>query len=171
MVEHRGTCDKCGDTDVRIFFGWSTRADKHCGMCNHKRMNEIKAAKPRLSPSPLRRHYEPTPGRSPISRAPSDGLSERRDMDKELNDIIWAERPHTCEECQRSLPINPPPKIYFSHLLSKGAHPDLRHDPMNIVLHCPPCHRAWETSGKMREMRTYALHSSYMVSKGFVPNN
>jgi hypothetical protein len=170
MVEHRGTCDKCGETGVRIFYGWSSRDDKHCGMCDQKRKNAIKANS-RLVKRPFARQYEPISRKVPITRHESPRLAERRDMDKEVNDVIWRERKHTCEECQRFLPINPPPKVYFSHLLSKGAHPELRFDPLNIVLHCPACHRNWETSGKMKDMRTYALHSAYMVSKGFVPND
>lgn len=162
MTEHRGTCSKCGEEKTLIVYGWSTLNDKHCFMCNWARQNKTKgeAVKPRF----------PVVKKSVISSsAVSSRLVEKRDHDWVVNNQIWDTRPHKCEECQKPLAISPPPKIYFSHLLGKGAHPELRFDPLNIVLHCSACHRDWETSGKMREMRTYALHSAYMIENGFVP--
>lgn len=56
---------------------------------------------------------------------------------------IWKERPHVCYHCRRKLGCDPKP-IYFSHILSRGAHPKLRCDPDNIVLACPDCHYIYD---------------------------
>lgn len=56
---------------------------------------------------------------------------------------IWQEREHKCYHCGRRLG-NEPKAIYFSHILSRGAHPKLRCEPKNIVLACPKCHRIYD---------------------------
>ena len=142
-----GTCDSCGKDKARIVAGWSTRASKRCARCEVSR--RMAAA-----------------GKQPAMKKTAR-LGMLRQMDDEMNTAIWATRPHVCVECGKRL-LNPPPKHYFSHVLSKGAHPELRHDPENVVLHCIVCHRDWETSGKRRRMTTYTMKISYMVSKGFV---
>ncbi len=48
----------------------------------------------------------------------------------------WFRENHTrCDMCGRL------GDIQVSHILSKGSHPALRYDPMNIVAHCGRCHR------------------------------
>lgn len=173
MVEHIGDCDKCGKTNVRIEHRWTSRADKHCGKCNRDRLRAAQKEKDKAKPR--RRvivQQKPLFKVSPISKKPSPRLTAMRDEDWVVGLEIWAERPHHCLECGIFLPEdsdNLPYKIYFSHVLSKGAHPELRFDPMNIVLHCPRCHSFWETSGKMETMRTYALKFSYMQQHRVLP--
>ncbi len=171
-VEHIGDCDKCPSKNVRIDYGWTTRAGKHCTKCNRDRLVAAQKAKDKAKPRQRvivqQRHVLRS---SLISKKPSPRLAAMRDEDWVVGLEIWAERPHHCLECEIFLPEdsdNLPYKIYFSHILSKGAHPELRFDPENIVLHCPDCHRFWETSGKMKTMRTYALKFSYMQKHGFV---
>lgn len=175
MVEHIGDCDKCGKTNVRIEHRWTSRADKHCGPCNRKRLVAIQKAKDRSKPRARvivqQRHVLRS---SSISKKPSPRLAGMRDEDWVVGLEIWAERPHHCLECGVFLAGDAdglPLKINLSHVLSKGAHPELRFDPQNIVLHCPRCHRNWETSGKMTTMKTYALKLSYMQEHGFVPKD
>lgn len=172
-VEHIGDCDKCPSKNVRIDYGWTTRAGKHCTRCNIDRLRAAQKAKPKRLRVPKEIvRYAPLKKPISISKNPTPRLTAMRDEDWVVGLEIWAERPHHCLECGTFLPEdsdNLPHKIYFSHVLSKGAHPELRFDPMNIVLHCPRCHRNWETSGKMTTMKTYALKLSYMEQNGFVP--
>jgi len=56
---------------------------------------------------------------------------------------IWSERIHFCEECGRYLGSDPK-RFYFSHILSKGSHPNLRLSKDNIILLCFDCHRRWD---------------------------
>lgn len=63
--------------------------------------------------------------------------------EKELFLSIWLKRPHICENC--TIYLGEEPKtFYFSHIKSKGAHPELRLDENNIELLCLECHQAWE---------------------------
>ena len=53
----------------------------------------------------------------------------------DLNDVfekIWSSRPHYCFHCGKYLGSEPK-AIYFSHILSRGAHPALRCDEENVV--------------------------------------
>jgi 5-methylcytosine-specific restriction endonuclease McrA len=120
--KHIGDCNRCGKKSVQIAGGWSTRADKRCVSCERAR----KKAK--------------------------EGENLKRRMQKPwklLCPKIWASRPHRCIECQAQLVA--PLAIHFSHVLSRGSHPELAADPDNIVLHCAKCHRKWE-AGKKDEM-------------------
>lgn len=170
MDKHTGTCNGCGAEDVTIYFGWSTRNSKLCERCDE---NRLKAAYKAKNKKPKPKKPVTQLKRSPISKKPSQSLSAMREMDWVVGLEIWAERPHYCIECGKFLPEDEsgvPYKVYFSHVLSKGAHPELRFDPNNIVLHCQEDHRLWETSGKMKAMKTFALHSAYMQKNGFVLN-
>ena len=173
MQKHIGDCNKCSRKGVRIDYRWTSRDDKHCTKCNQKRLQRIQKEKAKQSPPKAKIVRQSAPiQRKPISKKPTPRLSGMRDEDWVVGLEIWAERPHNCIECGKFLPEDEdglPVKVYFSHVLSKGAHPELRFDAMNIVLHCPDCHRFWETSGKMREMKTYALKFSYMKQHRVLP--
>ncbi len=90
------------------------------------------------SPSLLKRTY-------PKKFSKKRSLVARQDQ--LLYDSIWTARMHYCEECNTSLG-DEPHSSYFSHILSKGAHPAMRHDNRNINLLCPEHHRQWETGSR-----------------------
>lgn len=56
---------------------------------------------------------------------------------------IWKERPHKCVSCGKDLG-DEPKAIYFSHIKSRGAHPELKLDKENIELRCDACHYNWD---------------------------
>lgn len=56
---------------------------------------------------------------------------------------IWKERPHKCVHCGKNLGEEPK-AIYFSHIKSRGAHPELKMDKNNIELLCAECHYEWD---------------------------
>lgn len=70
-------------------------------------------------------------------------------LEKENNELqvvfdeIWRTRKHICFHCGKKLGNNPKP-IFFSHILSRGAHPTLRCDSENIVLACQNCHYIYD---------------------------
>lgn len=64
----------------------------------------------------------------------------------------WEHKQHYCEECFRLL--NGYSATYISHILSRGAHPAMAHDPRNVNILCPRCHSIWE-NGKRERMRIY----------------
>lgn len=150
---HTGDCSKCWRSEVRITYRWK-RSNQLCVFCDRERVLE-------------RRRYEaalrPVKAKKPISKKPSESLKEKRERDWEVGRKIWSSRAHVCVEC--GLPIQGAlKKIYLSHLLSKGAHPELRFDPENIVLHHAHCHNKWEFSPNRAETVTYKTHAAYIQS-------
>lgn len=112
-------------------------------------------------PKPLNRGSKPLK-RTPLSKKPTSRLQEAREEDKKLNEGIWAERKHECFEDGTPLRGNPLP-IWFSHVHSKGARPDLRHNPRNIVLHCMSCHHEWEFGNRENMPKTLKLFRELSV--------
>ena len=67
---------------------------------------------------------------------------------------VWNHKPHYCEECLR--PLNKFAAIYCSHILSRGAHPEMAHDARNINILCPEHHCPWEHATTRKAMRIYS---------------
>jgi hypothetical protein len=65
---------------------------------------------------------------------------------------IWQHKEHVCEECQRPLQFYS--ATFCSHILSRGAHPEMATDGRNINILCFNCHQQWET-GKREKMRIF----------------
>lgn len=64
----------------------------------------------------------------------------------------WEHKAHECEECLR--PLNGYSAVYVSHILTRGAHPAMAHDPRNVNILCERCHATWENGCRMA-MRIY----------------
>jgi len=67
-------------------------------------------------------------------------------------EYVWENKAHYCEECLR--PLHNYSSVYISHILSRGAFPEMAHDPRNVNILCFRCHETWE-NGKRQEMRIY----------------
>lgn len=65
---------------------------------------------------------------------------------------MWAHKPHYCEECMRPLPNYL--ASYCSHILTRGAHPEMATDPRNVNILCLAHHNQWE-NGNRKAMRIY----------------
>ena len=65
---------------------------------------------------------------------------------------VWEHKPHQCEETLRPLPSYS--AVYCSHILTRGAHPEIAHDPRNINILCFEAHNRWE-NGDRKAMRIY----------------
>lgn len=66
---------------------------------------------------------------------------------------VWQHKPHYCEECMK--PLNQYSATYCSHILTRGAHPEMAHDPRNINILCFDCHNRWEHETTRKGMRIY----------------
>jgi len=62
-------------------------------------------------------------------------------------------KPLYCEECGK--PITHPSAINVSHILTRGAHPEMAHDCRNVNILCPEHHEKWEHATTRRNMRIY----------------
>lgn len=65
---------------------------------------------------------------------------------------MWAHSKHICEETMR--PLHNYSAGVISHILTKGAHPEMAHDPRNVNILWLPCHNEWEF-GKREKMNIY----------------
>lgn len=65
---------------------------------------------------------------------------------------VWDHKLQQCEETMKSLAAFS--AVYCSHILTRGAHPEMAHDPRNINLLCFESHNRWE-NGKRETMRIY----------------
>lgn len=63
----------------------------------------------------------------------------------------WEHKPHICEECMR--PLREYSATFVSHILTKGAHPEMAHDCRNINILCFNCHNRWEHANTRFGMR------------------
>ena len=108
----------------------------------------------------LRRNTPLKPGTKGLKRTAMKKVSAKRPgvlkADREMYQRIWDSRPRVCEECGIQLGSEPRPH-FFSHILTKAAHPKLRHVDQNIQLLCLEHHNQWEF-GKRKEMRTWELN-------------
>ena len=66
---------------------------------------------------------------------------------------VWDHKKHYCEETMR--PLNHYSAAFCSHILTRGAHPDMAVDPRNINILCLEMHNKWEF-GNRSEMRIFA---------------
>lgn len=67
----------------------------------------------------------------------------------------WEHMPHRCEETMRPLPNYS--AAYVSHILSRGAFPEMAHDPRNVNILCFEMHNKWE-NGNRQDMKIYAAN-------------
>lgn len=65
----------------------------------------------------------------------------------------WAHYPHQCAETMR--PLKQYSATYVSHILTRGAHPEMAHDPRNVNILCFEMHNRWE-NGDRQNMRIFA---------------
>lgn len=84
---------------------------------------------------------------------------------------VWEHKPHRCEETLRPLPNYS--AVYCSHILTRGAFPEMATDPRNINILCFDMHNRWE-NGDRQNMRIYPanmrlielLKSEYQILYG-----
>lgn len=66
--------------------------------------------------------------------------------------FCWDHYPHICSECMR--PLHQYSATYVSHILTRGAHPEMAHDCRNVNILCFSHHSVWE-NGDRQNMRIY----------------
>ena len=66
--------------------------------------------------------------------------------------FCWDHYPHVCSETMR--PLHQYSAAYVSHIMTRGAHPDMAHDPRNVNILSVEMHNRWE-NGDRQNMRIY----------------
>ena len=67
----------------------------------------------------------------------------------------WEHYPHICQETMR--PLQEYSAVHISHILTRGAHPEMAHDPRNVNILCLASHNQWE-NGRREQMRIYLIN-------------
>lgn len=65
----------------------------------------------------------------------------------------WDHYPHQCAECMR--PLKQYSATYVSHILTRGAHPEMAHDPRNVRILCFDHHNQYEHRTTRNPMRIF----------------
>lgn len=66
--------------------------------------------------------------------------------------------PMVCENCGK--PIRYPWATNVSHILTRGAHPEMAHDPRNINILCAECHELWEHKTTRDRLRMWFVEKN-----------
>lgn len=69
---------------------------------------------------------------------------------------IWEHKPHYCECCMRPLPNYS--ATFVSHILTRGAYPEMAYDARNVNILCFNHHNCWEHETTRKGMRIYAAN-------------
>lgn len=143
---------------------------KLCATCNFERLHGqpqfyVKLAKAQDSTKSERTSVKTKKKR--VNHSISDRTKERRKdqvaRDRETYLVVFFSRESVCEECGTPLPDEFSDENgnincigQYSHILSKGSHPEFRNDARNFNRLCPnPCHDRWEFHDK-ENMKIYA---------------
>ena len=71
--------------------------------------------------------------------------------------------PMVCENCGK--PIRYPWATNVSHILTRGAHPEMAHDPRNISILCAQCHELYEHSTTRDQLRMWYVEKTERVKE------
>lgn len=133
-----------------------------CQVCNHIRLHPEKSNKDNRDTFTQKKYY-------PIKRTAIVSTKQTKEKRKELLKldeatyfIVFSSKPHKCEECGKPLPSSFKDKngninaiFQYSHILTKSAFPEFRHNHMNFNRLCFEHHQQWEF-GNRSTMNIYA---------------
>ena len=151
-------CSKCENDRIIV-----NRKHFLCQICNYQRLHpedENNGSGFKQTAIKVNPNYKPKQ-KTAIKKTPSKkGLKQIKD-DEKTYEIVHALKPCLCEECGAGLPIefrNEEGKVnarfQYSHILSKGSHPEFRENVLNFNKLCLSCHTMWE-NGDKTSMKIY----------------
>lgn len=71
--------------------------------------------------------------------------------------------PMVCENCGK--PIRYPWATNVSHILTRGAHPEMAFDPRNISILCAECHSLYEHSTTRGRLRMWYVEKTERIKE------
>ena len=113
----------------------------YCKICEHNN-KWIKNTRQECEDCVYRKNHGGK-SRFEVYKQNSNPKKRKKTGDLELFKEIRNERTHYCVKCSKWLGHNLKP-MFFSHIKSKGAYPELRMDKSNIELLCAECHYIYE---------------------------
>jgi len=138
-------CKVCGSIYV------VNKTHKLCNKCNQFRLQEIKDSNAKISHKKeintiISKKKKPLKSSKETTKKRKETLIK----DRETYLKVFNTKLSICEECGILLPdiFEEDNRIVFiaqySHILTKAAHPELRHEPENFNRLCLNCHQKWE---------------------------
>ena len=73
---------------------------------------------------------------------------------------VWNSKQHICEEFM--VPLSGFSAKFISHIITRGSHPEMAHDPRNVNILSFKAHQMWEDSVKRKKMRIYPMNIEIM---------
>lgn len=141
----KGICIYCGDEK------WLVNKKGACAECQKSKNSGESVNKLFQGEQKRRVNKIYDSQRKPLK---NDKIEKRRriiEKDEELYEYIYSTKTNQCEECFAPLPgifrdseENVIARWQYSHILSKGAYPELRHHKQNINRLCFKHHQQWE---------------------------
>lgn len=68
----------------------------------------------------------------------------------------WENNKQRCEEC--AAPLQEYSSKFISHIISRGARPEMAHDPRNKNILCFNHHQQWEETDKKKKRNRYQMN-------------
>ena len=81
------------------------------------------------------------------------GKNGNQEANQKFYKWVWENKPHYCEECLH--PLFEYSATFVSHILPRGGHPEMAHDPRNVNILCAEHHHIWENQTGRATMRIY----------------
>lgn len=74
----------------------------------------------------------------------------------------WYLKPNRCEECLA--PLKEYSSKFISHIITRGARPDIAHDPRNVNILCYKHHSQWEDATARQDMRIFKTNQKIIAT-------
>lgn len=147
---HYDICPECGDKGLIV-----TKSRGLCLVCDKKwkdeKKKERKSGKDSLSKDNERRGSQEV--QRSIRQSENRRYSRVSSTNQKYYKWAWERSEKKCEECRKKLKHYS--ASYVSHILSRGAYPELRDHPLNHNILCVKHHRQWESPIERKKMKIF----------------
>ena len=160
------SCSGCGKNYIIVNKKYGL-----CQVCNHNRLHPVSDTLARPESTISKKRYYPLKRTKIKSTAyTKEKRKELLKLDEAVYFIVFNQKECKCEECGKKLPTTFKDKDgninaiwQYSHILSKGAFCEHRHNPDNFNKLCFDCHQQWEFGDKSK-MKIYE-HNQLIIQK------
>ena len=152
-------CSKCSNKNV------VNQKHQLCNDCNYVRIHGVTRMAVAIEKSrnrPIKRKVKRKGTKKRVRWYEKDNALNRRKLDENTYFEVFISNPDECQECKAKLNS----EFYddqgeilnvwqYSHILSKGSHPQYRNNPKNFNRLCFKHHQQWEFGKDRESMNIY----------------
>ena len=142
-----GVCEGCSNERLIVY-----KTGNLCAICNNLRLAERYRERAKKKPPKKIKWLK----RSPIKKNTAKTRKKIKE-DEKVYELLWNSKPHYCEECGKFLGDDfrsesgfVIDKFRYSHILTKGSHPEHRHNLTNFNILCLEHHQQWEVGDRSK---------------------